>query len=147
MTKFYDWLDFRWNSAWPCETLLEARIRFLFALAMQAVVLVVFLLLLWCGPGHAHDAKRPDLDKWFDGLRSDAIGLCCTGKDYKELDDSDWDTVNSHYRVRLNGEWHDVPDNAVVKEKNRFGRALVWVGFNYRSTVLTIRCFLPGTWS
>jgi hypothetical protein len=77
--------------------------------------------------------------------------LCCSGKDYKELDDSDWDTVNSHYRVRLNGNWYDVPENAVVKEKNRFGRALVWTAFTYSFSsgvrTMTIRCFLPGTWS
>ena len=44
------------------------------------------------------------------------------------------------------GVWYDVPDNAVVKEKNRFGRALVWAGYHY-SRGVTIRCFLPGTWS
>jgi hypothetical protein len=111
--------------------------------------LIVATVMLWtaCWPCLAHDAKRPELDKWFDGLRSDAVGLCCTGKDYKELDDSDWDTVNSHYRVRLNGEWYDVPENAVVKEKNRFGRALVWTAFNGRTSMTVIRCFLPGTWS
>ena len=31
-----------------------------------------------------------------------------------------------HYRVRLNGEWIVVPDNAVVTEPNKFGPAVVW---------------------
>ena len=31
-----------------------------------------------------------------------------------------------HYRLRLNGEWIVVPDNAVVTEPNKFGPAVVW---------------------
>jgi hypothetical protein len=108
---------------------------------------VVAIGLVVVDRANAHDPNRPDLDNWFKGLRSDAIGLCCSGKDYKELDDSDWDTQDNHYRVRLDGKWQDVPANAVVKEKNRYGRALVWTAFSYGRNTITIRCFLPGTWS
>ena len=60
MTKFYDWLDFHWNSKWPCETLLEARILFSLAMILQAITLVVFLLFLLVGPCHAHDPNNLD---------------------------------------------------------------------------------------
>jgi hypothetical protein len=70
-------------------------------------------------------------------------GHCCQKSEAKALDDSDWDTKDSHYRARLNGDWYDVPDNAVVKEPNLVGQALVWV-YAYGGA-LTIRCFLPGT--
>ena len=33
---------------------------------------------------------------------------------------------NGHYRVRLEGEWYDVPDDAVITEPNRVGRTMVW---------------------
>ena len=108
-----------------------------------AVMLGVLLFILFSSLAKAHDPKRPELDKWFDNLTA-AGSLCCTGRDYKVVDDSDWDTQDNHYRVRLDGKWFDVPANAVVKEPNRFGRALVWVNRNY-GVALTIRCFLPGT--
>ena len=107
-------------------------------------LLLAVLLFVVCGYAEAHDPKRPDLDKWFDGLTSSGF-LCCTGKDYQVLDDSDWDTKDNHYRVRLDGKWLDVPANAVVKEPNRYGRALVWVNFSYMARAISIRCFMPGT--
>ena len=105
------------------------------------------LFILFAGLAHAHDPNRADLDKWFQGLSSKQGGLCCHGREAKELDDSDWDTKDAHYRVRLNGNWYDVPNNAVVKEKNLVGRALIWISFNYSGGGVTIRCFMPGTWS
>ena len=97
----------------------------------------------------AHDMNRTELDMWFEKLSSPGNGLCCKGEEAKELDDSDWDTKDNHYRVRLNGNWHDVPDYAVVKEKNLVGRALVWVYVQrpLGEIRITIKCFLPGTWS
>ena len=70
--------------------------------------------------------------------------LCCSFADGFRVDDVDWDTQDGHYRVRLNGEWIVVPDNAVVSEPNMFGPAVVWP---YMGTdgQTQIRCFLPGT--
>jgi hypothetical protein len=94
---------------------------------------------------NAHDLKHPELDGWFNGLTSALVGLCCNRTEAKELDDSDWETKDVRYRVRLDGKWYDVPDRAVVEAPNRIGRALVWVNFNYGRSIMTIRCFLPGT--
>jgi hypothetical protein len=79
---------------------------------------------------------------WFDRLAS-GNGLCCSFADGFRVDDVDWDTQDSHYRVRLHGEWIVVPDNAVVTEPNKFGPAVVWP---YMGTdgQTEIRCFLPG---
>jgi hypothetical protein len=78
-------------------------------------------------------AKSP-LKSWFDQLASEN-GF--------RVDDVDWDTQDGQYRVRLNGEWVVVPDNAVVTEPNKFGPAVVWP---YMGTdgQTQIRCFLPG---
>jgi hypothetical protein len=82
------------------------------------------------------------LKSWFDRLAS-GNGLCCSFADGFRVDDVDWDTQDGHYRVRLNGEWIVVPDNAVVNEANKFGPAVVWP---YMGTdgQMQIRCFLPG---
>ena len=30
------------------------------------------------------------------------------------------------YRVRIEGEWHEVPEDAVITEPNRVGQTMVW---------------------
>ena len=81
------------------------------------------------------------LKPWFERLAS-GKGLCCSFADGVSVKDVDWDAQEGHYRVRLRGEWVDVPDNALVTEPNRFGSAVVWP---YEEAGKTqIRCFMPG---
>lgn len=94
-------------------------------------------------------ARDPDgryanspLKEWFDGLRS-GKGPCCSDADGSAVSDVDWESKDGHYRVRLDGAWIDVPDEAVVTEPNRVGRAMVWPIKSYMG--VTIRCFMPGS--
>ena len=57
--------------------------------------------------------------------------------------DVDWETQDGHYRVRIDGDWVNVPDEAVITEPNRIGRAMVWPIRGYLG--LSIRCFMPGS--
>jgi hypothetical protein len=82
------------------------------------------------------------LKPWFDQLAS-GKGLCCSFADGVRVENVDWDTQNGRYRVRIQGEWIVVPDNAVVTEPNRFGPAVVWP-YKDSDGVTQIRCFLPG---
>ena len=97
-------------------------------------------------PGHARDpdgryANSP-LKQWFDSLRS-GKGPCCSDADGTAVSDVDWESGNGHYRVRIEGDWVDVPDEAVITEPNRVGRTMVWPIRGYGG--LTIRCFMPGS--
>ena len=90
--------------------------------------------------GHARDRGQyangnPELKAWFDGLKS--------GKG-AAVSDVDWESGNGHYRVRIDGEWVAVPDNAVITEPNHVGRTMVWP---IRDGVggLYIRCFMSGS--
>lgn len=74
---------------------------------------------------------------WFMTLES-GKGPCCADADGNIVMDADWDTKDGHYRVRIDGEWMDVPDNALVTVPNRYGPTMVWIF----GTV--IRCFMPG---
>jgi hypothetical protein len=86
-------------------------------------------------------AANPELKAWFDSLRS-RRGPCCSDADGTAVSDVDWESFNGHYRVRLDGRWIDVPDEAAISEPNRVGRTMVWP---IRSSVgITIRCFMPG---
>ncbi len=85
---------------------------------------------------------NPEIKAWFDGLRS-GRGPCCSDADGSAVSDVDWESHGGHYRVRIEGEWVDVPEEAVITEPNRVGRTMVWPIKGYMG--LTIRCFMPGS--
>jgi hypothetical protein len=99
----------------------------------------------------AHLVEARDLDgryansplkQWFDSLKS-GKGPCCSDADGSAVSDVDWESKDGHYRVRIEGEWFDVPEDAVITEPNRAGRTMVWPIKGYLG--LTIRCFMPGS--
>jgi len=111
------------------------------------VAVVAVLLPLSAALVFAHDDGRyanSPLKPWFDGLKS-GRGPCCSDADGLVVSDPDWDLKDGHYRVRLDGEWIDVPDNAVITEPNRAGRTMVWPLNS--SFGKAIRCFMPGSMS
>ncbi|WP_024508512.1 hypothetical protein [Bradyrhizobium sp. ARR65] len=108
----------------------------------------LLLVTLTAPASHARDpdgryaAQNPELHKWFEGLRS-GKGPCCSDADGTAVADVDWESANGHYRVRLDGEWIEVPDEAVITEPNRIGRTMVWPIRGYLG--ISIRCFMPGS--
>ena len=46
---------------------------------------------------------------------------------------------------RLENNWIDVPDDALITEPNRVGRTMVWP-LRFDGQIL-IRCFMPGSMS
>jgi len=111
------------------------------------VLLAAGPVLLAAGLAFGRDDGRyanSPLKPWFDNLRS-SQGLCCSDADGVAISDPDWDSKDGHFRVRLDGEWIDVPDDAVIKEPNRAGRTMVWPLRGSLGT--SIRCFLPGSMS
>jgi hypothetical protein len=111
-----------------------------------SIALVAMLTAAAAYPAHARDpdgryANSP-LKQWFDSLKS-GKGPCCSDADGTAVSDVDWESSNGHYRVRIEGEWVEVPDDAVITEPNRVGRTMVWPIRGYGG--LTIRCFMPGS--
>lgn len=107
---------------------------------------VLLMSSMAAAPGAARDpdgryANSP-LKQWFDSLRS-GKGPCCSDADGSAVSDVDWESKSGRYRVRVDGEWYDVPDDAVITEPNRVGRTMVWPIRGYQG--LTIRCFMPGS--
>jgi hypothetical protein len=119
------------------------------AVAPVVVAIALAIALAAMTVAHARDpggryADSP-LKQWFDGLQS-RQGPCCSFADGISVQDVDWDTQEGHYRVRLDGRWIVVPDDAVVRGPNRFGPAVVWP-YKGRGGETLIRCFIPGTLS
>jgi hypothetical protein len=132
------------DNAWRIRSRRRAAGIFNFPLTLIAANL---LLAPWPDPGHARDngqyaSTNPELRAWFDGLRS-GKGPCCSDADGSAVSDVDWESSSGHYRVRLDGEWVDVPDDAVITVPNRIGRTMVWP--MYRDGKMTPRCFMPGS--
>jgi hypothetical protein len=61
------------------------------------------------------------------------------------LKDVEWKTTadGKHYTVYINGEWVEVPDDAVLKQPNLFGKAMVWPFYLDGRPI--VRCFIPGS--
>lgn len=87
------------------------------------------------------------LKSWFDSLKS-TKGPCCSDADGTALSDIDWESRDGRYRVRVEGQWWDVPEDAVLTQPNLAGRTMVWPVI-YRSLGaqirVEIRCFIPGS--
>ncbi|MBR1122093.1 hypothetical protein JQ628_11255 [Bradyrhizobium lablabi] len=112
---------------------------------VRGFVVVALFTVAFVSIAVAHDHARPGLDSWYQGLKS-GRQPCCDGPgvDATHLADADWETKDGHFRVRIDGEWIDVPDEAVLKEPNRDGRTLVWP-MKYMDGSTHIRCFIPGS--
>ena len=127
----------------------------LFCFAVAMLIWLASMTLAWPHDLDGHYAQaNPELHAWFNKLAS-GKGLCCSFADGVSVEDVDWDTggdnkatqsEGGHYRVRLNGQWIDVPDAAVVTEPNKFGPAVVWP-YQDNDGKTQIRCFMPGVWS
>jgi hypothetical protein len=124
---------------------------FMSIFTLGVLVLAATILFWYVNMADAHDAKRPDLNQWFEELHSNK-GPCCSDADGALVQDADWDTIKGndgivHYRVRIGGQWVDVPDEAVVREPNLYGQTVVWGSRSWYDNVntWTIRCFIPGS--
>ena len=100
---------------------------------------------LFVGAVQARDDGRymqSPLKPWFDSLKS-GKGPCCSVADGLAVSDPDWESKDGHFRVRVENEWIDVPDDAVITEPNLAGRTMVWPVKGSLGT--SIRCFIPGS--
>jgi len=109
---------------------------------LTVVIFVAIASISAPGRIRAHDRQHPELNGWYESLHS-AKGPCCDGNDAKRIDDADWETKDGHYRVRIDGEWIDVPNEAVVSGPNRAGHTMVWP--YYLNGHPRARCFMPGS--
>src|SRR5262249_55662047 len=82
------------------------------------------------------------LKQWFESLAS-RRGPCCSVADGQTVEDVDWDSKDGKYRVRLDGQWIEVPPDALVTVSNKYGLPVVWPYKDYEGKT-QIRFFTPG---
>lgn len=89
----------------------------------------------------------PEVKAWAGTLENKLKEGCCSTADGWKPEEVEYDMKGNKYRVKIDGEWYEVPSDAVVDGPNRFGFAVVWY---YRSWLngtkpsVSIRCFIPG---
>src|SRR4051812_33819491 len=88
------------------------------AVRAETALILSLVMLLSIASAHIGHARDPEgryanspLKQWFDSLRS-GKGPCCSDAD--GISDVDWEFRDGHYRVRVEDEWVDVPDEAVI---------------------------------
>src|SRR5258707_4031562 len=110
-------------------------------LGLRFVVLVAAFI----GAAQARDDGRysqSPLKPWFDSLKS-GKGPRCSDADGFAVSDPDWESRNGHYAVRIDHQWIDVTDDAVITEPNLAGVTMVWT--IKAALGNSIRCFPPGS--
>lgn len=117
------------------------------------IVRILVLLLLACGPlsiGPFTAVSAAYADMVDTGRLHSKRGICCNEFDGRppeavwEL--SDGSASNVHYRVMIEGQWVDVPDEAVLEVPNYSGVAIVWYSATRTldKSTFFIRCFIAG---
>ena len=120
-----------------CEISMFGSIR-------SCAVVAVILLAIPFAHGRDRDRRYANspLHDWFEQLSSKQ-GRCCSDADGMTLSEVDWESHDGHYRVRIEDEWVDVPDDTVVTDPNRAKVSMVWpIWLNGHPHV---RCFMPGS--
>jgi hypothetical protein len=88
----------------------------------------------------------PAIKEWIQRLTDKTGQGCCATADGHPAE-YEWDVAGNCYKVRIDGEWYEVPPEAVVDEPNKLGYATVWYWWEWSldgKKTNHIRCFLPG---
>lgn len=123
-------------------------LRVIMAVLATAFLAVSIACAVIVAKAKAHDDGRyanmdPRMHAWFEQLAS-GKGLCCSVSDGRVVEDPDIDISSGHYRVRVDKQWLDVPEDALVTVPNIYKRPLVWPMMGPDGK-LYVRCFLPGS--
>lgn len=115
-----------------------------------AVAVCLIALIMLIAGMHRANARDPDgryaqspLKNWFQSLKSKSGIPCCDTADGLRLEDVDWESTGESYRVRIEGKWYDVPEEARIEQPNKFGPAIVWP-YKDATGKIQVRCFIPG---
>lgn len=114
---------------------------------MRRLVAGIALLLAAASPALSFDSEQyegidPKIRDWFKSVRSPHGVPCCDVSDgHRTAYDQ---RPDNHYWVPIDGEWVQVPAEAVIYNAgNPVGEAVVWYVRQGPDSVY-IRCFVPG---
>lgn len=107
---------------------------------MQGWALILTLILIAPFSSSRDDGRYANnpLKPWFDQLHS-SKGYCCSDADGVE---TDYEVRSGKYWAPIDGVMTEVPDEVVITEPNKLGRAMKWL--TYENGKKVFRCFIPS---
>jgi hypothetical protein len=82
----------------------------------------------------------PDIRAWFKSVTAPNGVPCC---DIADGHRTEYDVRGGTYWVPIDGQWMEVPERAIVRDRgNPVGQAVVWY-VHYRGSII-INCFVPA---
>jgi hypothetical protein len=89
----------------------------------------------------------PEVKAWANSLENKLKEGCCSTADGWRPQEVEYDMKGNKYRVKIEGDWYEVPAAALIDVPNRFGFPVVWyykVWDNGIRPSISIRCVIPG---
>jgi hypothetical protein len=80
-----------------------------------------------------------DQKAWFKTVRDSLGNTCCDGADGYPVN---YEMRGNKYWVYFRGQWLEVEERAVKRQRNPIGEGVAW--FYFVGGELTVRCFVPG---
>jgi hypothetical protein len=111
---------------------------------MHRLVLCVWLAALtsaaFAFDNGQYDHVPPDIRAWFKSVIAPNGVPCC---DVSDGHHTDYDVRSGAYWVPIEGEWMQVPERAIIRDRgNPVGQAVVWY-VRHRGAII-ISCFVPA---
>ena len=87
-----------------------------------------------------YDHVPPDIRAWFKSVIAPNGVPCC---DISDGHRTDYDVRAGSYWVPIEGQWMEVPERAIIRDRgNPVGQAVVWY-VHHRGAII-ISCFVPA---
>jgi hypothetical protein len=87
-----------------------------------------------------YDHVPPDIRSWFKSVIAPNGVPCC---DVSDGHRTEYDVRGGAYWVPIEGQWMEVPERAVIRDRgNPVGQAVVWY-VHHRGAII-ISCFVPA---
>lgn len=137
--------------ALPERPSCPARVTNILADVMRLIAIAVLFL----APSHPAGAAdhgqfgptSPEMKAWANSLQNKLREGCCSTADGWKPEEVEYDMKENKYRVKIEGQWYDVPPNAMIDLPNKFGFPVVWYYKTWDNGIrpsISIRCFIPG---
>ena len=116
------------------------------------LVCIAVSLLASCHLAQAADHGQfgptsPETRAWANSLQNKLSEGCCSTADGWKPEAVEYDMKGNKYRVKIEGQWYDVPASAMIELPNKFGFPVVWYYKTWDNGIrpsISIRCFIPG---
>ena len=120
-------------------------------IGIRSTCFFIVLLTLSCVAQAADHGQlgptSPEIKAWANSLDNTLGEVCCSTADGWKPEEVEYEMKDNKYRVKIDGEWYDVPPYAVIKRPNMFGFPVVWYYKTWLNGIrpsILIRCFIPG---